>query len=376
MRHSSLVRPLVLGLGGISLLVWGFLSVSANAILPRIDHLPTSGQLFAWSAQARMVAASVNATLPLPALPMADMCALHDAQASPNGQWIVVQINCEAGAYSQLLQASTGQLLTPTAWGNTENWFAGWAADNTAWFIADDFVTTRAFRIDPAQQKTWEISVPEGTYGLSLSPDGTRLLYSATQGLGFGSQTWVADADGRNPVLLFTEPVHITAFAQWSPTGAQLAYMRMPDSVVPFPLGELWLADGAGRNPVFVAAADSGHGYRPVWSPDGRALAFVGRENPHDVWADQLAEPLESNLYLVDAQTHGVTQLTHFAPAQVLQPLWLDPTTLIFSAHAQGQTNLWRADLTTRQTQQLTFNGTARFPVWLPNPIATPDRRP
>jgi len=57
----------------------------------------------------------------------------------------------------------------------------------------------------------------------------------------------------------------------------------MPDSNIPFTVGELWVTNGDGNNPVLLGEADAGHGYEPAWSPDGAQIAFLGRENKSDI---------------------------------------------------------------------------------------------
>jgi Tol biopolymer transport system component len=136
------------------------------------------------------------------------------------------------------------------------------------------------------------------TYNLAYSPEGSQMIYSLTYGLGYGSQTWIANADGQNARLALEDPQSIIAFARWSPRGDRPAYIRMDDNNIPFTVGELWLADSNGNNAVLAGQADAGHGYEPAWSPDGAIVAFVGRENGEDTWTDQDADRLASNIYM------------------------------------------------------------------------------
>ena len=104
------------------------------------------------------------------------------------------------------------------------------------------------------------------------------------------------DRNGRNREQIINDPVHIIAYPRWSPTGDNIAYIRMPDSNVPFTVGELVLADGNGRNERVIAPADAGHGYPPVWSPDGRQVAFVVRENERERCRRRCVVPGEQHL--------------------------------------------------------------------------------
>jgi dipeptidyl aminopeptidase/acylaminoacyl peptidase len=148
-----------------------------------------------------------------------------------------------------------------------------------------------------------------------------------------------------------------------------LAYIRMPDSNIPFTVGELWVADGNAGNAVLLGAADAGHGYEPAWSPDGAKIAFVGRENKDDVAADQVADRLVSNIYMADVKSRKVDNLSRFGGALVENPTWSpDGAALAFSTNAGGQgMDMWTFDAKGNQLAQVTHSANARYPSWLKN---------
>jgi TolB protein len=196
------------------------------------------------------------------------------------------------------------------------------------------------------------------------------MIYSLTKGLGYGSETWIAGADGQNPRRVLYEPAYLVLFPRWSPDGSRIAFIRIPDTNVPFPMGELWVMDGEGNNLTWISAADGGRGYEPVWSPDSSRIAFVGRENPDDPGADQIAERLSSNIYVADLNAATVFPATQFTNALAENPSWSpDGAYLAFNTNAGGAMDVWVYDIAQGQLQQVTQSANARYPVWLSLPL-------
>lgn len=295
---------------------------------------------------------------------LCDIFGLHD---SPNGYWIAVDVGCAAGSHTLLFEVATGQMCPaePEPW--RESFFLNWAPDGDSFLLRVDPIGDDVILLVNARNGRFEqMDVPSFTYDVAFSPDGKRVLYAISRGLGFGSEVWMMDRNGRNREQIINDPAHVIAYPRWSPTGEAIAYILMPDSNIPFTVGELVLTDGNGRNERVIAPADAGHGYPPVWSPDGRQVAFVVRENAGESAADIAASYLESNIYLADAASGGVRAVTRFAGSLTEAPVWSpDGAWLAFSTDAGGVPDIWLAEVATSEVQQVTRNANACCPIWV-----------
>ena len=312
---------------------------------------------------AEQSAAAATESIPINAA----LCEVFGLHASPNSRWIAVDIGCAARSHTLLLEVSTSQTrpAEPEPW--HESFFLNWIPDGDSFLLRIDPIGDDIILLVNARSGRFEqVDVPPFTYDVAFSPDGKRVLYAVSRGLGFGSEVWTMDRNGRNKEQIVNDPAHVIAYPRWSPTGDGIAYIRMPDSNVPFTMGELVLADGNGRNERVIAPADAGHGYPPVWSPDGRQVAFVVRENPEESAADIAAPYLESNIYLADAASGGAREVTRFESALTDGPAWSpDGAWVAFSTDADGVADVWLVEVDSGEMQQVTQSANARCLVWV-----------
>lgn len=308
-------------------------------------------------------ASAVTESIPL----NTGMCNIAGLYASPDGLWVAVEVECEASVHTLVMETATGEIRP--VWLETweSSFFLNWSPDGDSFLVRVGHLGESAvFLVNVRNGQPEQMDTPPFTYDAVFSPDGKRVLYATTRGLGFGSEVWLMDRNGRNREQIVNAPAHIIAYPRWSPTGDTIAYIRMEDSNIPFTVGELTLADGNGRNERMVASVDAGHGYRPVWSPDGRQVAFVVRENQEDNTADVAAPYLESNIYLADATTGDVQAATRFEGALTETPVWSpNGAWLALSTNAGGVADIWLVEIANGEARQVTQNANARCPVWV-----------
>ena len=151
------------------------------------------------------------------------------------------------------------------------------------------------------------ISVPSAyLIDAAASPDGSRIIYSTTLGLGMGSDTWLMNRDGSAQTHLLRsvgEAQSILGLFAWSPDGSHIAYERLSDSATPFLNAGLWVMNSQGGQARYLADTDGGHGFMPVWSPDSRKIAFIARTNVNDSRANQRSQALQCTIGVVDVQS-------------------------------------------------------------------------
>lgn len=104
----------------------------------------------------------------------------------------------------------------------------------------------------------------------AFSLDGTRLAFVRTTGT--GSVVVLADADGRNEVVIPMTPLNNVFPLSWSPDGRSIAVIADDNGDT----GSLWIVDTAGRS---IQKIDVVTDYEEVqWRPpDGRQLMVTAR---------------------------------------------------------------------------------------------------
>lgn len=292
--------------------------------------------------------------------------ALHPA---PLGRWIAVEWECSFGPTVELFDSAAGAshfvLSDPTI----DSRFLAWQPNGLWLYLKIGTLSVpQTLKVNAATGKATDLQISPFAYDLTDSPDGKRVLYSLTKGIGFGSETWVAGPEGQNPSQLVVDATNITAFAQYSPGGSQIAYILFPDSQTTSRAGELWVMDKDGFVKRKLAdAADAGQGFSPTWSPDGTKIAFVGREQP--------ANPALLNISIYDLNT---AQLTSVKISPTTQPVWSpDGTQIIFGSResigtgdgtptpAVGDTmNVWLYEINSGQAKLL-VSGHACCAGWI-----------
>ena len=252
---------------------------------------------------------------------LAESDSVLNMQLSPDGRYLAIDGTRDHG--EQVWMYATQQMsmnLTPAyVLGNFLHWIPGGTGHT--------FLYRPMFPMGPSAPMDgngwnpglWEVDAATGGHinidihvpsayliDAVSSPDGSRIIYSTTVGLGMGSNTWLMNSDGSGMTHLFNNPggaQSIAALFTWSPDGKTIAYERLSDSPTPFLPAGLWIMNTTGGQQYRMADADGGHGYAPVWSPDSRKIAFVARTNVGNRQADLQMQSLQSAVAVVDVTT-------------------------------------------------------------------------
>ncbi len=297
-------------------------------------------------------------------IPLNLPCPLTAIHPAPNKPRLALELACVNGPLVLVVDTDAGKVTTPFT--DVDSHFLAWDFDGNLYLRVDSLGDARLVRVTQNGDAK-QFDLPAQTYDLDFAPDRRTLTYSFTRGLGLGSTLWAADSAGGRARLLHADAGSIITFARWSPDGKQIAFIKMPDTETPFPLGELWVMDADGSRAHPLAPADAGHGYAAAWSPDSTRIAFVGRDNPGDAAADRSAGALVSNIYIVEAATAEMSRVTRFEGALVESPAWsADGHFLAFSVVTLNDTiNVWLADLASGAVTLLESRGPACCPGWI-----------
>lgn len=219
---------------------------------------------------------------------------------------------------------------------------------------------------------------------LSWFPDGKALLASSND----GRVIKVDLQGGEEPIGLEQFPV---VDAVLSPDGKQLAYSFS----TAIDGNDIWVAnsDGTGAQKLIKMATLQ---HEPVWSPDGEQVYFLSGDGgqAHDIWRVSLrtrnAEQLTvGSLYHFDIAVSETGDIAYSSnrsgnyeiylqrtgsnaealtndPALDARPTFSpDGKDIVFESTRGGSQNLWRINLRSRSTTQVTHHEDgARAPVW------------
>jgi Tol biopolymer transport system component len=290
-------------------------------------------------------------------------CSLLDVFPAPIGSFLLVELGCPNGQTVLFLDTDSGSVTQPVT--ETDSHFLAWATDGKeAYLKVDSLGNTRIARSD-VQGRLRYVDITGLTYDLSTMPGSNDFVYTFSRGLGSGSEMTLSQRNGRDLEQLLVDRFNYLSFARSSPDGRQIAFIKIPDSQTPFTVGELWVMDADGSNPHKLSDADAGHGYAANWSPDGRWIAFVKRENADDQGANQSAESLISNLFLVNVKSGDRKQITFLTNGRVETPHWSpDGKTLAFNTVLDGRMEVQIVDIASGEIHSL-ISEPACCPAWM-----------
>jgi Tol biopolymer transport system component len=290
-------------------------------------------------------------------------CGLFNIFASPVGKFIAIELNCPNGQTVLFVDVESASVAQPVT--DTDSHFLAWSHDGTAAYLKIDSLGNARIIRASTNGNQEVIPISEFTYDLAPSRNQGEFTFTFSRGMGQGSEFWLAKRDGDVVDQLYADQFNYISFARWSPDRSQIAFIKIPDSQIPYTVGELWVMNADGSNPRKLADADAGHGYAANWSPDGKSIAFAVRENPEDERANQSSESLISNIYIFQVESGELTQLTHLTDGHVETPSWSpDGNTLAFNAVINGRIEVRIAEITTGEIRSLITESTC-CPAWI-----------
>ncbi|HKY54150.1 MAG TPA: hypothetical protein VJM08_07595 [Anaerolineales bacterium] len=290
-------------------------------------------------------------------------CGLFNIFSAPVGKYVAIELNCPNGQTVLYLDVESASITQPVM--DSDSHFLAWTSDGEAAYLkVDSLGDPRVIRGDINGRQT-KIEINPWTYDLATQPNGINFTFTFSRGLGYGSELHLAQNEERGTQALYTDPYNYISFTRWSPDGSQIAFIKIPDSQIPFTVGELWVMNVDGSNARKLADADAGHGYAANWSPDGTQIAFVVRENPEDASANQSSESLISNLYVIEVASGELTQITHLNEGHVETPFWSpNGNTLAFNAVVDGRIDVRIAEIASGEIRSLITESTC-CPAWM-----------
>jgi Tol biopolymer transport system component len=290
-------------------------------------------------------------------------CRLESVYAPPVGAKVAIEYGCEFGPAVLYVNTESGEVWQPVT--DSDSHFMAWTPDGQAAYLKVDTVNRPHIVLATFRGKPRSTPITELTYDLSPKAGTADFLFSFSRGLGEGSEMWYARDGGRSTRQTLADSRNYLSFARWSPDGRKIAFIKIPDSSVPFSVGELWVMNADGSGARKFADADAGHGYAEAWSPDGSRIAFVMRDNPQDANADQNAAALRSSIGIVSVNDGARSVLTHFPDGRVEAPAWSpDGNRLAFTVVLNDKMNIYIADVDSGRVVQASAVPSC-CPVWI-----------
>lgn len=181
----------------------------------------------------------------------------------------------------------------------------------------------------------------------SLSPDGTRVLYTSYRDN--NPDLWMTDLRTMRHQKLSTDAgLHVGA--EWSPDGAEIALTMSKDGD-----SDIYVLDATGKVSRRLTR-EWGIDVSPSWSPDGAWIAFCSSRNGNP------------QIFVMDRTGAQVRQLTHLGGHNVSPSFSPDGRRIVFAARDEGRFDIFVINVDGSGLRRLTQNGADdEDPTWSPD---------
>jgi TolB protein len=183
----------------------------------------------------------------------------------------------------------------------------------------------------------------------SWSPDGMRLAFSSSRS--GDPEIYVVDQSGGNLHRLTNSKGPDVSPAWNRKTGSQIAWVSGRTG-----LPQIYIMEADGTN--VQQLTDQGYAVSPAWSPNGQLLGYS--------WMRHYGpgEPGSEDLYLMDIVSKQWVQLTHDGGRNDF-PSWSpDGRHIVFQSSRSGSLQIWTMLANGSNQKQLTFSGSNSEPDW------------
>ena len=225
-----------------------------------------------------------------------------------------------------------GQWIRALAWSRD-----GGAVIFSAGYIMRSYLLRANVDGSQAAQRL-EIAGPHA-YSPSASPTADRLVFSRE--LGREAVIWrYRVGGGMEPFIVSSLAINRTP--NFSPDGTRIAFEsdRAGEGT------EIWVAQADGSNPVQLTNRLGQHQGTPRWSPDGRWIAF-----------DSLGQDGHWHIYTMEATGSSPRRVTSEASDENM-PLWSrDGKWIYLRSQRTGRFEIWRIPVAGGQPEQVTKHG-------------------
>lgn len=215
-------------------------------------------------------------------------------------------------------------------------------------YIDDSSSPEKVYAMDPDGSNKEMLFEKSGFSSFDISPDGTRITFSA--GPVTNSNLYVINADGTGEVELTSNSSGNNDPA-WSPDGTQIVFSRSDsnnDEQI-FVIND----DGTNLSPL---TDNSYSGREPHWSPDGSKIVF-------DAFTDNY------EIAVMDANGSNLTFLTNNSPVRDQDPVWSpDGRKIAFASTRDGNFHVYTMNTDGSNVEAITSGShTYRNPSWSPD---------